>query len=343
MIELDFSKSKEEILNVLKSSDDIWVAAVLEFIEEWWSDNNFIIAQTSGSTGVPKKIELEKIKVINSALATGDFFDFKKGDNALLCMSTKFIAGKLMVVRAIVWKLNLICVEPSSSPLDCLSRDVSIDFAAMVPLQLQNSISNLSSKRVKKLIVGGGAVDRTLIMKIADSDTEIYSSYGMTETITHVAIKKLNGSNTDDNFKALNDVYFDVDDRDCLVIKADKIAIGTVVTNDIVELKNDKEFNWIGRFDNVINSGGVKISPENIEEVLSKQISHPFFIGSTKDDKLGERIVLVIEGNNEQIDLNCIKSLLPKYHSPKEVFYLDGFIRTDSGKINRKKTLGKLK
>jgi O-succinylbenzoic acid--CoA ligase len=343
MIELDFSKPKDDIYQTLTSLNDVWVAEITDFINEWWDDKDFIVAETSGSTGIPKKVELDKVRVINSALATGDFFDFKEGENALLCLSPKFIAGKLMIVRAIVWKLNLICVEPNSTPLDSFSGDVSIDFAAMVPLQLQNSISELSSKRVKKLIVGGGAVDISLMQQLANSDTEIYSSYGMTETITHIALKRLNGLNSDNKFRALDDVYFEVDDRNCLVIHAAKISRDKVVTNDIVELKNDKEFNWIGRYDNVINSGGVKIFPEKIEEILSKEISSTFFIGSVKDEKLGERVVLVIDGNSEKVDLESIKSLLPKYHSPKEVFYLDKFIRTDSGKINRKKTLEKLK
>jgi O-succinylbenzoic acid--CoA ligase len=343
MIELDFSKPKDDIYQTLTSLNDVWVAEITDFINEWWDDKDFIVAETSGSTGIPKKVELDKVRVINSALATGDFFDFKEGENALLCISPKFIAGKLMIVRAIVWKLNLICVEPNSTPLDSFSGDVSINFAAMVPLQLQNSISELSSKRVKKLIVGGGAVDISLMQQLANSDTEIYSSYGMTETITHIALKRLNGLNSDNKFRALDDVYFEVDDRNCLVIHAAKISRDKVVTNDIVELKNDKEFNWIGRYDNVINSGGVKIFPEKIEEILSKEISSTFFIGSVKDERLGERVVLVIDGNSEKVDLESIKSLLPKYHSPKEVFYLDKFIRTDSGKINRKKTLEKLK
>jgi O-succinylbenzoic acid--CoA ligase len=343
MIELDFSKPKDDVYQTLTSLNDVWVAEITDFINEWWDDKDFIVAETSGSTGIPKKVELDKVRVINSALATGDFFDFKEGENALLCISPKFIAGKLMIVRAIVWKLNLICVEPNSTPLDSFSGDVSINFAAMVPLQLQNSISELSSKRVKKLIVGGGAVDISLMQQLANSDTEIYSSYGMTETITHIALKRLNGLNSDNKFRALDDVYFEVDDRNCLVIHAAKISRDKVVTNDIVELKNDKEFNWIGRYDNVINSGGVKIFPEKIEEILSKEISSTFFIGSVKDEKLGERVVLIIDGNSEKVDLESIKSLLPKYHSPKEVFYLDKFIRTDSGKINRKKTLEKLK
>ena len=339
MIELDFTKPKQEILNKLTSFNDEWVLEIIDFLNEWWGENNSLVAETSGSTGAPKKIILEKTKVVNSALATGNFFDFKERDNALLCMSPKFIAGKLMIVRAIVWKMNLICVEPNSHPLEPFPTSTKINFAAMVPLQLQNSISQLTSGRVKTLLVGGGAVDEPLVETIKSLETEVYSSYGMTETITHVALKRLNGINAETSYKALNDVFFDVDERNCLVINAVRVSDTKVVTNDIVELKSNKEFIWIGRFDNVINSGGIKINPEKIEEILSKHISLPFFITSVEDEKLGERVVLVVEGESQEIDLSYLKSLLPKYHSPKEVLYLKQFSRTDSGKIQRSKTL----
>ncbi len=343
MQKIEFTDNNETIIKQLSILNEDWVDEILSFLNEWWDNNDFIIAETSGSTGIPKKVKLDKEKVISSALATGDFFDFREGENALLCMSPKFIAGKLMIVRAIVWKLNLICVEPNSSPLESIDESVTIDFAAMVPLQFHNYITKLSANRVRKLIVGGGAVDESLLETIKLLDTEIYSSYGMTETITHVALKKLTGKDSVDTFVALDGVCLRADDRDCLVISVKNIVDNDVVTNDIVELISDKEFRWIGRFDNIINSGGVKIHPEKIEQLLNKDISPPFFISSVKDEILGEKVVLVIEGSNQNIDLNFIKSLLPKYNAPKEVFYLSEFVRTSSGKINRKKTIEKLR
>ena len=342
MLEIDFTKSRQDILNKLTSVNTDWELEIVDFINEWWNGNDSIVAETSGSTGAPKKIILEKEKVVNSALATGDFFDFKEGEIALLCMSPKFIAGKLMIVRAIVWKLNLICVEPNSNPFQDIQSNIHIDFVAMIPLQLQNSLRKLPHHTVSDVIVGGGAVDESLLQKIKSLETDIYSSYGMTETITHIALKKLNGKDSSDIFTAIDGVYLNTDVRGCLVISAKNISDTDVVTNDIVELISDKEFKWLGRFDNVINSGGIKIHPEKVEKILSKYISSPFFITSVKDDKFGEKVVLVVEGEGQEIDVDSLASFLPKYHSPKEVFYLKQFSRTDSGKIQRSKTLDQL-
>ena len=341
MLNLDFTKSRAFILNKLSTQSEDWAIDIAFFLNEWWNDSSFIKAYTSGSTGKPKPIILKKDKVVNSALMTGDFFSFKEKDNALLCMSPKFIAGKLMIVRAIVWKMNLICVEPSSSPLENIQH-LKIDFAAMVPIQLNNSISGLSRSKVKKLIVGGGTVDDKVLQELQKSDTEIYSSYGMTETITHIALKRLNGEDIQTEYKALKNVKFSIDKRNCLVIDAKLVSDEKVVTNDVVELKGTKEFVWIGRYDNVINSGGVKIHPEKVERILQKYIPSPFFISSLKDVKFGEKVVLFIEGETKEIDLDFFKEVLPKYNNPKDVFFIEKFVRTDSGKINRKHTLEKM-
>ena len=339
MFEIGFSENKEVVLNKVTILNKEWEVDIANFINEWFNDSTYIRAETSGSTGVPKRVKLDKEKVINSALATGNFFNFKEEQNALLCISPKFIAGKLMIVRAIVWKLHLICVEPTSNPLKYLSKNTVVDFVAMVPMQLKNSVPQLLSSNVKTLVVGGGPVDESLLDEIKILKTEVYSSYGMTETITHIALKKLNGKDVNDKFTALYGVHLSTDNRNCLVISAKNISETDVVTNDIVELVNNKEFRWLGRFDNIINSGGVKINPENIEQILSSYISKPFFISSLKDDSLGEKLILIVEGKNNNFDLNYMRLLLPKYHSPKEIYYLREFVRTSSGKINRRKTI----
>ena len=343
MLKIDFTENIDVIHNKLTILNKEWEVDITEFLNEWFNEKYFIIAETSGSTGVPKRVKLDKEKVINSALATGSYFNFEEGQNALLCISPKFIAGKLMIVRAIIWKLNLICVEPNSNPLKYLSENTVIDFVAMVPLQFKNSITQLSSSNVKTIVVGGGAIDKSLIEDIKLLKTEVYSSYGMTETITHIALKKLNGKDVMDSFTALDGVNLSSDDRNCLVISAKNISETDVVTNDIVELINSKEFKWLGRFDNIINSGSVKINPEKIEQILSGYISKPFFISSLKDDSLGEKVVLIIEGKENNIDLSSLKLFLPKYHTPKEMYYLSEFVRTDSGKINRRKTMEQVK
>ena len=339
-LEINFENSKEKILEQLSANKDIlWVSEIIDFLNNWWNEGSSFVVHTSGSTGVPKQLNIEKSKAVNSAKMTGNFFSFNESTNAFLCMSPKFIAGKLMLVRAIVWRMNMICIEPSSNPLNEVPVNLHIDFAAMVPLQLQNSISEINSSRIKNLIVGGGAVDDKLMAQISKSNTEIYSTYGMTETITHIALKKLNGESHDDTFRALSGVKLSIDNRNCLVINAKSISNDEVITNDIVELRNENEFVWVGRFDNVINSGGVKIHPEKIEELLSAYIKPNFFLSALEDEVLGEKAVLIIEGGKMDVDLDFIKNLVPKYHNPKEVLFVEEFVRTDSGKIMRDKTL----
>ncbi|MEN8137383.1 MAG: AMP-binding protein [Bacteroidota bacterium] len=342
MLKLDFSLSKEDILKKVSDNDNNWAKDILFFLDEWWNQEVYISAETSGSTGTPKLISLEKSKVINSAKSTGDFFGFNENNTALLCMSPKFIAGKLMIVRAIAWKMNLICIKPDSNPLELVPEDNHIDFAAMVPLQVKNSIDKINSRRVSKLIIGGGSIDSSLLENIKKSDTEIYSTYGMTESITHIALKKLNGVNPGLYYKALNDVSFATDKRNCLVIDSPKVSKTKIITNDIVELIDDKTFDWLGRYDNVINSGGIKINPEKLEAILSKVISVPFFISSVKDETLGEKVILLIEGEKNIISLKTINGLLPRYHTPKDVYYLKEFSRTESGKIQRRRTVEKI-
>jgi O-succinylbenzoic acid--CoA ligase len=344
-ITINFGDRREDILSKLSTHKGIlWVDEIICFLNEWWNSNKYFVAHTSGSTGEPKRIKIEKNKALGSATITGEYFSFNKNTTALLCMSPKFIAGKMMLVRADLWKMNLICVEPSSKPLESIPTSLKVNFVAMVPLQFHNSLSKLKSSRVEKLLVGGGAIDKDITKELWNINTEIFSSYGMTETITHVALKQINGDGKSKYFKALNGVSFKLDSRKCLVINAKSISDVDIVTNDIVELKNDKEFIWLGRLDNVINTGGVKINPEIVEEKISSIIDAEFFISSIKDFELGEKIILIVENRKKKIsiDLEELKSILPKFHNPKLVFYINEFTRTDSGKINRKETLKRI-
>ena len=202
----------------------------------------------------------------NSAQLTGKTFELKEGDSTLLCMPMKYVAGKMMVVRALALGLDLKVVEPSSSPLKGLNKP--IDFAAMVPLQLEKSLNQLD--KVKTLIVGGGQVNPALVDKLRDISTQVYETYSMTETLTHVAIKPLNGPNKQDVFQALDGVQFEIDERDCLVIHAPMLNPNPVLTNDLVALIDETSFHWLGRYDNVINSGGIKIIPEKVEAKLTE-------------------------------------------------------------------------
>jgi len=244
-----------------------------------------------------------------------------------------------MLVRALTLGWDLDVIESTSNPLKEITKEY--DFSAMVPLQLRNSISKID--QIKTLIVGGGVVSKDLDKAIQTVDTKCYATYGMTETITHVAVKKLNKFTqleleSESVYKTLPDVTVSKDKRSCLVIHAPKISDVNIITNDVVEVVSKTEFNWKGRLDHVINSGGLKLHPEEIEQKLSHTIYSRFFIAGIPDEILGEKCILVIEGENYQITKKYF-SRLSRFEIPKEIFFIPKFIETGSGKIQRFKTL----
>lgn len=301
--------------------------SVGDFILDWFDTKSYLELNTSGTTGTPKIIRIEKQAMVNSALATGDFFNLNPGDKALHCLPTKYIAGKMMFVRSFILGLDMDFVAPSSHPL--LHNDTKYDFVAMVPLQAQNSLLEL--KNVKKMIVGGAKMSKSLEKSLLKLKTETYETYGMTETITHIAAKKIG----EKYFTILPNIKISQDDRNCLVIDAPKISNETIVTNDLVELINDNQFGYLGRIDNVINSGGIKLIPEQIEDKLSNKIHSRFFVTGIQDPVLGEKLVVVIEGEKQDLDESTFDEL-DKYEKPKEIFYVSKFIETQNGKIKRK-------
>ncbi|MCL6461910.1 MAG: AMP-binding protein [Flavobacterium micromati] len=307
--------------------------AMGDFLLDWFDAKSYLELNTSGTTGTPKTIKIEKQAMINSALASGDFFDLKPGNTALHCLPTNFIAGKMMLVRAFILGLDIDFVSPSSRPL--LNKDRSYDFAAMVPLQVQNSIAELF--KVKKMIVGGAKMNHELESQLANLKTEVYETYGMTETITHIAAKRVG----EEAFSLLPNVKISIDDRNCLVIDAPNISNELIVTNDLVSLIDEDHFVFIGRIDNLINSGGIKLVPEKIEDKLSQKIHSRFFVAGMKDEDLGEKLVLIIEGEQQDLD-NSIFKKLDKYERPKEIFYVKKFAETENGKIKRKEILESL-
>ncbi len=333
-------KSFNSIEELIDFSEEI-SADVSYFLRNWFDENSFIEVKTSGSTGNPKIIQLQKIHMIYSAKATGDYFNLPENTTSLLCMSTNYIAGKMMLVRALTLGWHLDVLEPTSNPLK--NSDKNYDFSAMVPMQLHNSLADIH--KIKKLIVGGGTVSNELLSKIQKVKTEIFSTYGMTETITHIAVKKLNfilGDVEKSNYKILPNIKISIDHRGCLVIDAPTISTEKVVTNDLVELISPTEFKWLGRIDNVINSGAIKLIPEQIEEKLARIIKNRFFVTGIFDDLLGEKLILIYEGSKKFDLLKEIQNLqtLSIYEIPKEIYYLENFIETETNKIDRTKTLG---
>lgn len=312
---------------------------VISFLKDWYSESETTTVQTSGSTGIPKIIEVEKQRMLNSATMTSDFLGLKEGDTALLCLPVEYISGKMMIVRSIQRKLTLKVVNPSSKQLE--DFDEEITFCAMSPLQVESSLDKLHL--IKNLIIGGAQVSVSLKEKItqalkhSNAQTKIYETYGMSETLSHIALKEV-FPDEEDFFTVLNDIEISKDEGGCLTISAPKLNPEILKTNDLVELKNGKQFRFLGRIDNVINSGGLKIYPEELENLVKKNVPNEAVFIGIKDDSLGEKLVLLIEGKeNQELDQQLSTVEFPtKNHKPKKVVYLDEFPRFLNGKINRR-------
>jgi len=326
-----------------KTYESDWQQSFWTFVKTWLDDKNYVEVKTSGSTGTPKIIQLDKQRMIASAKATGDFFGLKPNDKALLCLPCDYIAGKMMVVRAMVLGLNLYSVEPTGNPLKSVENE-GFQFGAMIPLQVLNSLKShrRQFEHIDKIIIGGGVVDNSLLDKLRTVRNQCFATYGMTETITHVAVKTLNGSQKSPIYQALKNVKFSQDNRNCLIIDAPYLNDSQIITNDIVKLHSKSSFEWLGRFDNVINTGGIKVNPEQIEQKIEPFIDNDFFIAAANDKKLGSKVILIIE-NEGKIDFNLLKkqfhTVLSKFEMPKQIYILPKFERTETGKIQRKRTL----
>lgn len=331
---LNLNQIKRIAFSYIKEGE-VHEQSIFKFLLSWVDDKDYIEVQTSGTTGKPKVIKIKKQFVVSSALATGDYLKLKPGDSSLLCLSADYIAGKLMIVRALILGLELDAVEPSNNPLKSIDR--KYDFVAMVPLQVEQSISQLG--QIKTLIIGGSSINQKLKEKLQNSSTNIFETYGMTETVSHIAMKRIEAH----HFEALPNVVFSIDNRNCLVIDAPKVASSTLITNDIVELISNKEFVWKGRFDNVINSGGIKIFPETIEAQLQDKIENRFFIYSQPDEVLGEKVVLIVESEKEIIFPESFFEGLSKYEKPKKTYFVSQFVETATAKVNRRATFEKIK
>lgn len=308
------------------------------FLTEWYAPSPNVTVKTSGSTGQAKNISLQKKHMIKSAQKTIDFLQLEKGSICYLCLSCSTIAGKMMIVRALINEMKILVGPVSSGTLEMLDR--RIEFAAIVPLQLQHILFHLPEKLrlINKVIVGGAPVNETIEQELKRENLTIFQTFGMTETISHVALRKI-GAQPEDVYHSLQGVTFSTDDQQRLIIHYPEIEIHELATNDLVEINTERSFKWLGRADFAINSGGIKIIPEVLEAKLSTFISEPFFIFSLPDEKLGEQVALLIEGETIDPTTYNFDHLLDKYEKPRSFFFLPKFIRTESGKINRPETI----
>ena len=354
-----------------------------DFFSEWNNDSDRVLVHTSGSTGKPKPMMVEKKRMLNSARITCDFLGLKPGDSALLCMSLDYIAGKMVVVRSIERHLHLISVSPSGHPLkdinlkDANGKDVNgeITFAAMVPMQVYNTLQVPEERErlthVRHLIIGGGAIDASLEKELRSlpGNIAIWSTYGMTETLSHIALRRINGAEASEWYQPFDSVKISQTEEGCLVIDAPLVCAETLVTNDIVEIesyiynkveKHDKveknevveklRFRIKGRKDNVICSGGIKIQIEEVEALLKPHLEKPFMLAKKKDEKFGEIAVLLTEDEDLKKVEATIRRLLSgksddsnksseskshKYWIPREYLHIDHLPLTETGKPKR--------
>ena len=339
-----------------------------DFLSEWNNDSDRVLVHTSGSTGKPKPMRVEKKRMLNSARITCDFLGLKPGDSALLCMSLDYIAGKMVVVRSIERHLHLISVSPSGHPLKNIDlKDVNgkgvngeITFAAMVPMQVYNTLQVPEERerlsRIRHLIIGGGAIDASLEQELQalPGNIAIWSTYGMTETLSHIALRRINGDEPSEWYQPFDSVRISQTEEGCLVIDAPQVCAETLVTNDIVEIEPYKynkveklRFRIKGRKDNVICSGGIKIQIEEVETLLKPHLEKPFMLAKKKDEKFGEIAVLLSEDEDIKKVEATVRRLLSdesekssdhkkyKYWIPKEFRYVEHLPLTETGKPKR--------
>lgn len=335
---------------------------VNDFLQEWNSPSETLLVHTSGSTGKPKPMWVEKQRMLNSAHITCDFLGLRPGDSALLCMSLDYIAGKMMVVRSIERKLRLFSVKPSGHPLsdESLAKmvEMDFDFVAMVPMQVYNTLQVPQERerlsRIKHLIIGGGAIDDALAEELRSLPGAVWSTYGMTETLSHIALRRLNGEEASEWYQPFDSVGVSLNSDGCLVIDAPLVCSEPLVTNDIAEIKQQETssyssdassslktssphvlFRIKGRKDNVICSGGIKIQIEEVENLLRQHLDAPFLLAKKKDEKFGEIAVLVTEsGDLEGVEAIC-RQVLPKYWVPRQYLHFDQLPMTETGKPKR--------
>lgn len=330
-----------ELVALSVEEEDEALRAVYAFLVEWFSPTSTVEVQTSGSTGVPKRMRVEKARMMRSAVRTCEFLGLRPGDTALLCMDLKYIGAKMMVVRALVAGLHLWVRRPSGHPL----ADVEewVDFLSVVPMQLYHTLEQADERerlsRVRCVIVGGGAVDEALERRLEYLPCRVYSTYGMTETLSHVALRPLNGPEASVGYRPFEGVSLSLSARGTLVIHAPELCSSDLETNDVVRLHADGTFTIVGRADNVVNSGGVKIQIEEEERRLKELIDVPFALTSVPDRRLGEALVLLVIRDFPMDDVglfDAMKALLPRYHVPRHILRVAAVPVAGNGKIDRK-------
>ncbi|UOQ77909.1 AMP-binding protein [Hymenobacter sp. 5516J-16] len=331
-------------------------ARVLDFCRQWLNGAQEFGLQTSGSTGLPQRVTMTRQQLAASARRTGDYFDLGPGDRMLVCLNCEFVGGLMMLVRGFERRMHLTIVEPQADPLALVPAGAEFDFTSFVPLQLRAVLAAGHAPRLNRLkgiLVGGAAVEKSLEQEIQQVQVPVYLTYGMTETASHIALRRLNGPDATPYYHVLSGIHVGQDERGCLTIRADVTQDQLITTNDRVNLLDARTFEWLGRADFVINSGGVKVQAEKVEQVLEVALMElglrcRAFIAGRPDERLGEQVTAFLEGEPlapaQQQQLHALLSQrLDKYEQPREFVFVPQFQATPSGKLDRRNTLQMVK
>ncbi|MBC8084540.1 MAG: AMP-binding protein [Hymenobacter sp.] len=328
-------------------------AKVLDFCRQWLNGAQEIALHTSGSTGQPQPVFMQRRQLEASARRTGDYFNLGPGDRTLVCLNCEFVGGMMMLVRGFERRMHLTIVEPQANPLALVPADAQFDFASFVPLQLRAVLAAGHAPRLnqlKAILVGGATIDHRLTQQIHHLTVPVYLTYGMTETASHIALRRLNGPTSETTYQVLPGIQIGQDVRGCLTVRADVTADQLITTNDRVRLLDAHTFEWLGREDFIINSGGVKVQAEKVEQVLEVALAElklpgrRVFVAGRPDERLGEQVTAYLEGGplpdeQQQQLLSLLRKRLSKYERPRELVYVAQFRTTASGKLNRLATL----
>jgi o-succinylbenzoate---CoA ligase len=343
--------SLETIVNNDAGSRSAFEEATFEFLRAWFSGEENFEVTTSGSTGKPKTISISRGQMLASARQTARKINLQRESTALVCIDTRYIGGKMMLARCVAFGLRIMAVDPTANPLIKIPVDKCVQFTAFVPYQISSVLESKHPhllNNLEKVLIGGAPLNAAGRTQLDQFQCACYETYGMTETMSHVALRLLNTKLKQPYFETLEGIGISQDERGCLVVSADYLP-GPVVTNDLVEIVGAGKFLWLGRWDGIINTGGVKVVPEQIEKELENIFSennfnHRFFIAALPDEKLGNKIVLVIEGvqfSSELLNrsMRALKSAVSPFEFPKEVYSIPRFVTTQTQKIDRIQSL----
>ncbi len=338
-----YQYSTSQALPILEELPE-FAQVAFAFCRDWLAGQETFIQQTSGSTGAPKLQGLSRTQMEASAAATGAFFGTTTREHLLCCLNPAFIAGKMMLVRAMVWDCPITLVEPSANPL--LVMEEQFTFVALVPLQVEAGLAEEKSRKllqsIPHVLIGGAALPHKIQQGLVQQGIRAWQSFGMTETVSHIALAPIEEGEL--VYQALPGVAIGINEQDCLWIQSPMSGTEKIQTNDTIELRSKNSFAWIGRTDFVVNSGGIKLFPEQLEKKINAWMTArypgvPYFFFGEADERLGEHLVLYVEGEASQFNLEALeeglKKLLGKFEVPKKINLLPRFTFTETGKINR--------